>query len=197
MNRMLLSNPRVAQSVGNIAADVENVIDRFFGDRGNGDRFAGDRGNGVKALSFSPRMDICETDHAYEVAVDLPGVKSEDVQIEMREGHLTVSGTRRTVAEQEKRQYHRIERPSGAFSRTIILPRGIDHDAIEASYADGVLLVMLPKAESNQPRRIHVKTAAPTAEGSVVSSEPRSERDAESKGTARQGNAKQKKSTGV
>lgn len=148
MNRMLLGNPRIARSLGNFAGEFENVMDRFFGDALE---------EGAQSV-FAPRLDIAETENSYEISVDLPGVKGEDVHVEMHEDRLTISGSREGVKEKKDRQYHRIERSTGAFSRTITLPATVDHDKIEAEYADGVLHVTLPKAAAHQPRKIQVKS---------------------------------------
>jgi HSP20 family protein len=147
MNRLFLTNPRLARSLGNFAGEWENVMDRFFGDVSE---------EGAQAV-FAPRLDIAETETEYEISVDLPGVKAEDVHVEMHEDRLTISGSRHSTSESGDRQFHRIERSSGSFSRTVTLPATVDHDQIDASYEDGVLLVTLPKAKSHQPRKIQIR----------------------------------------
>lgn len=147
MNRMLLTSPRLARSLGSFAGEFENVMDRFLGEAFE---------EGPQSV-FAPRLDISESEHSYEITVDLPGVKSEHVHVEMHEDRLTISGTRESREERKDRQYHRIERSTGAFSRTITLPATVDHDKIEAQYANGVLHVTLPKAAAHQPRKIQIK----------------------------------------
>ncbi len=161
MNRLLLTNPRLVRSFGNLATEVEHVMDRFLGDSPERDSATG----GAKSLAgFTPRLDAVETEHAYEISVDLPGVKAEDVQIEMHEDRLMISGKRHSIEEIQGKQFHRIERSSGSFARSIVLPAPVDQDGIEASYADGVLQVSLPKLAVGQPRKIQIKSAQPKTE---------------------------------
>lgn len=146
MNRVLLSNPRFFRTFGNVAGDLESVMERLWGESGEG----------TNQAVFAPRLDIAEAEQAYEVTVDLPGVKSEDVRVEMHEDRLTIAGVRQSHSEQKERQFHRIERSTGTFSRTVVVPSKVDVEKIEATYSDGVLHVSLPKASANQPRRIKV-----------------------------------------
>lgn len=146
MNRVILSNPRFLRSFGNVANEFENMVERFFGENGEN---SGD-------TVFAPRLDIAETEKSYEVTVDLPGVKPDDVKVEMHEDRLTIAGSRESVHEQKDRQFHRIERTSGAFSRTVLMPTNVDAEKISASYNDGVLHISLPKTAAHQPKRIKV-----------------------------------------
>ena len=148
MNRMLLSNPRLARSFGNLATDVENMVDRLFGDTHD------DSGGSM----FVPRLDVLESDSAFEVHVDLPGVKPDDVSVEVKEDQLTIAGSRQRMSEEGNRRYHRVERMNGAFTRTVVLPSSVDHDKIEADYSHGVLHITLPKAVAAQPRKIQIRT---------------------------------------
>ena len=171
MNRMLLTSPRLARSLGNFAGEFENVMDRFLGEAFE---------EGPQSV-FAPRLDIAEGEQSYEITVDLPGVKSEDVHVEMHEDRLTISGSRESREERKDRQFHRIERSTGAFSRTITLPATVDHEKIEAHYADGVLHVTLPKAEAHQPRKIQVKAGGKqTVEGNARVGESKSSGPVES-----------------
>lgn len=154
MNRVILSNPRFLRTFGSVANEFENMMDRFFGETGE---------NGGGDAVFAPRLDIAETEGAFEVSVDLPGVKAEDVRVEMHEDRLTIAGVRQSVKEQKDRQYHRIERSSGSFSRTVVMPSNVDADKISASFHEGVLHVSLPKATAHQPRRIQIQSAAGAA----------------------------------
>jgi len=111
--------------------------------------------------SFSPSLDLSETDMNYEVKVDLPGIKGNEVQVQVADNVLTISGERKG----EKHDGHKpngtphfVERYHGTFSRSIVLPAAVKQDKIEAQYRDGVLTVMLPKAEETKPCNITVKT---------------------------------------
>jgi HSP20 family protein len=108
---------------------------------------------------FVPQLDIAETPSEYVVSVDLPGIKPDDVKIELDDGLLTISGSRESCKHEDKRNFHRVERSSGSFQRMVTLPREIEADRIEANYDQGVLHVTLPKSAAKQPRKIEIKTA--------------------------------------
>jgi HSP20 family protein len=103
-----------------------------------------------------PAMDLVETADHFVLRADLPGLKQEDVKIEVEDGTLLLSGERARDPREGQDGYFRLERPYGAFSRTLTLPKGVDADAITASFADGVLEVAIPKPEQAKPRRIEI-----------------------------------------
>jgi len=131
------------------AWDLQDEFNRFFEDFG--------LGSAVAQEDFSPAMDIRETDEAYIVEADVPGIKREDVKIEINDDVLTIKGERKVEQEENKKDYRRIERQYGSFRRSVSIPSGIQHDAVEAKFDDGVLRVTLPKREDTKPRRIKVK----------------------------------------
>jgi HSP20 family protein len=104
---------------------------------------------------WAPPVDLYETDDRYVITAEVPGLTREDVQIQVHDGRLTLSGTR---SESELRcdQYHRVERGHGSFSRSFQVPQPIEVDAIAADLKDGVLTVIVPKASDGNPRRIRV-----------------------------------------
>ncbi len=104
---------------------------------------------------WAPPVDLHETDDHYVVTAEVPGLKREDIQIQVQEGRLTLSGLRRERSVTCE-QYHRVERGHGTFSRTFHLPLPITEDAITADLKDGVLTVVVPKATDPTPRRIRV-----------------------------------------
>jgi len=106
-----------------------------------------------------PAIDVAETPAEYVLRADLPGLSSEDVTIELEENVLTVSGERKLEREQKGEGYRRIERASGAFSRSLTLPRGIDPARISARFADGVLEVHIPRPEQRKPHRVAIESA--------------------------------------
>ncbi|HEX6673782.1 MAG TPA: Hsp20/alpha crystallin family protein [Actinomycetes bacterium] len=108
--------------------------------------------------AWAPALDIAERNDAYVVTVEVPGVKPEQLEITLEDGVLTISGERRFEEETKEAQYHRIERSYGAFRRSITLPTRVMSDAIDASFQDGVLTVVVPKAEEAKPKRIEVRT---------------------------------------
>ena len=83
-------------------------------------------------------------------------MSEEDIQIELEDGTLTVSGERKAEHEQREEGFHRVERSFGAFSRSLTLPKGIDGDAVSASFDRGVLEIRIPKPETQKPRRISI-----------------------------------------
>ena len=114
-------------------------------------------GTGVtSAPVWAPPVDISERKDAYVLTVELPGVKVEDMEIAFQDGLLTIQGERRLTQNSADEQFHVLERRSGLFRRSITLPLHLQADAIEASTEDGVLQVVLPKAEEAKPKRIEV-----------------------------------------
>lgn len=144
---------RPQNTLEELSSDVERIFDSLVG-RTVGNVFRG--GNPLQ--KFSPHLDVIETPHEFVVSVDLPGVKPEEVQVEVEDGKLTVSGNRETVAEENTKHVHRVERSKGSFHRVVSLPRDIDADRIDARYENGVLHVTLPKSAEKKPRTIEVRT---------------------------------------
>lgn len=117
------------------------------------DEFLRAPASGSRVTGFTPQLDVHETEDEYLVLVDLPGVKSEDVSIELNDQVLTVSGSRVPI---ETSSSPLVERPYGSFTRTLTLPKGVDGDAIVANYADGVLELHIPKPVEAKPKRIAI-----------------------------------------
>ena len=102
-----------------------------------------------------PAVNVWEQHDALMVEMEVPGVKSDQLDISVAGGELSVKVNRPDVA-QEGVTYHRRERPVGSFSRIVRLPVEVDADRVEADLRDGVLTITLPKAESAKPRKINV-----------------------------------------
>jgi HSP20 family protein len=94
---------------------------------------------------FAPLVNTREGEYAYHVEVDLPGVKKEDIHVDIKERILTISGERKTKNEVKKKDYHKIESFYGSFQRSFTLPENVDMENIEANCEDGVLEVVIPK----------------------------------------------------
>jgi HSP20 family protein len=107
--------------------------------------------------AWAPALDISERKDAYLVTVELPGLKAEDLDITMEDGLLTIRGERQFTSESSEQQFHRVERRYGAFRRAITLPAQVQAEQIEASFDNGVLEIVVPKAEEAKPRRIQVR----------------------------------------
>jgi HSP20 family protein len=107
---------------------------------------------------FAPRTNFAETDTAYEVAVELPGMHADDFEIEFKDDRLWITGERKHDAEEEGRTYHRNETTYGNFRRVIALGKDVDAESIEAKYENGVLAITISKIEAVKPKRIEVKS---------------------------------------
>lgn len=137
---------------------------------------AGSDENGNRA--WAPRTDVVETDDAYHLAMDLPGVDPENVEVHYDDGTLRVSGRREAEADHREGRFHRVERSYGQFFRAFRLGSDVDPDEIEASYDAGVLTITVQKTEARKPRQISVRTNA-SQHASETSSEPSAAREAE------------------
>jgi HSP20 family protein len=126
--------------------DINRVFDAFFGGR---------TANGV-TRRWVPAMDLAETDDHLVLKADLPGLDADDVEIEVQDGVLTVSGERKTEHESSSNGYHRVERSYGRFSRSLSLPQGIDAGQVQAEFDKGVLEVRIPKPAERKPHRVQI-----------------------------------------
>jgi HSP20 family protein len=102
-----------------------------------------------------PPIDVHETAEEYVITAEVPGLGRSDVEIQVTEGHLTISGHRRE-RDVPCEQYHRVERGHGSFTRTFELPLPVDGDRVTADLHDGVLTVICPKVTEGSARRIRV-----------------------------------------
>ena len=125
--------------------------------RGHGWRPGQQLASGSTPAAWAPAIDISERKDAYLVAVELPGVKADDLEITFADGLLTIQGERRFAHDSTEEKMHRTERYYGAFRRSITLPSHVEADKIEASVQDGVLQVLVPKTPDVQAKRIQVR----------------------------------------
>lgn len=100
---------------------------------------------------WGPRVDVIDAETEVVVKAELPGVKKENLEVTATESEVTISGETKEETEEKRESYHRLERRSGRFSRTIDLPATIKPDEVKAKLADGVLEVRAPKAEPERP----------------------------------------------
>jgi HSP20 family protein len=107
--------------------------------------------------AFLPEANVVETDEAVEVAVELPGMKPEDVKVEMKGEKLWITGEKKEEKEEKGKTFHRLERRTGSFRRVFTLPAEVKSEKVEAKFTDGVLHVSLPKCEKRVARMIEVK----------------------------------------
>jgi len=104
-----------------------------------------------------PAMDVMEGEDHLEISTELPGLKKADVKITIENGVLTISGEKRFEKEDKQKDFHRMERRFGSFHRSITLPRELDTEKADASFADGVLTIRIPRTEASKPKQLEIK----------------------------------------
>jgi HSP20 family protein len=109
------------------------------------------------AVGFRPAADVSETDGTLEIKMDIPGVKPEEVSIEVTGNRIRISGERKTEKEEKGKTWHRVQRSSGQFCETMTLPCAIKEDQVHAEFHDGVLVVKLPKTEAAKTHKVKIK----------------------------------------
>ena len=116
-----------------------------------------------EAIGWSPGIDVFEKDHRLVTKVDLPGMKKEDVKVEVTDGHLAISGERKRETEEKKDNIYRREREYGSFYRAVPLPEGVKVEDVKASFSDGVLEVSvpLPAKQEAKVRKVEIEEAKP------------------------------------
>lgn len=127
-------------------ARFSDWIDEFFDEAFN-----------MTSGSFTPGMNVYETEDAFELTLELPGMRKDNIEISIENNMLNISGERKSTREEDGRIYHRVESRFGTFSRNLPLPNNIDKDKIEANYDNGVLTVNIPKTEQRTGKKIDVK----------------------------------------
>jgi HSP20 family protein len=138
-----------------LQSDMARMVDNMFGTR---------PANGG-AADWLPSVDVTETEEALVLSFDLPGLKEDEISVELEDNVLTVSGKRERKLERKEDNYYRWERRFGQFSRSVALPAGVGENDIKASYEDGVLEIKVPKPEEHKPKRIQIGTGARAIEG--------------------------------
>lgn len=107
--------------------------------------------------TWSPAVDIKETNEEYVIKAELPEVKKEDVKVTVKDGYVMLTGERHQEKEEKNKRFHRVERTFGSFYRAFELPTEVDDKKVLAEFKDGMLYVQLPKSENAKPRAIDVK----------------------------------------
>lgn len=131
--------------------DTQTEMSRLF------DTYFGHPGRAVNERVWTPAVDIYETKDELVVTVELPGVKEKEVQLSIVADTLSLRGHRTADREVQDENYHRIERWSGSFERSIQLPFPVRTEQVRANYHDGVLEIRLPKVEEIKPREIKIE----------------------------------------
>jgi HSP20 family protein len=123
--------------------------------------------------TWAPAVDIFETEHELVVKADLPDVKPEDLDIRVENNILTIRGERKFEKKVDEKNYLRVERAYGAFSRSFSLANTVNSEAIKADYKNGVLTLTIPKREEAKPKQIKVNVEAPTPATSAAAAAAR------------------------
>ena len=145
---MLPSNTRFGGMFQQMDSEMQDLMERFWGTDG---------GWLAPTLNFVPQVDLSETEEAFEVKADLPGLKPEEVSVELKNGALWISGEKKEEKEEKQGTYHRLERRHGQFRRILPLPETVEEEKIEATFHDGVLSILVPKSPQAKPKKIEVK----------------------------------------
>ena len=136
------------RELGTIQSEMNRLFNSFFD--------TPTHSNGATLRRWVPAMDLTQTEDAYVLKADLPGLSESDVNIELDENVLTISGERKSEHEDRKAGYYRVERSYGAFRRSLTLPEGVDPEAVKATFDKGVLEVTVPKPEQQTPRKVQI-----------------------------------------
>ncbi|MDT8363900.1 MAG: Hsp20/alpha crystallin family protein [Nitrosomonas sp.] len=133
-----------------LLTQLQRELERVREDSGGNDSLA--------TTEWAPAVDIKEEADRFVLYADLPGVKPEEIDVNMENGILTIKGEKQTEAKTEKEGYKRVERTYGSFFRRFSLPDTANPDAISATSKHGALEIVIPKRESVQPKKINVTT---------------------------------------
>ncbi len=143
-------------TVWNPFREMENMLERYTYATGRG--LGSDNGSELNFAEWSPTVDIEESDNLYLIRADVPGVDKKDIDVRLENGLLSITGEKHAEKESGKgTRHHRSERYSGSFARRFTLPAAVKADKVDATYKDGVLSLMIPKAEEAKPKAIDIK----------------------------------------
>ncbi len=140
-------NPRTSQAIDQM---FNRAIEEFFGG------LPANTPGETATRPWQPMVDIVETEQAYLLHVELPGLSREDIAITLESNVLRLSGERKLDDDAQKLTFHRLERAYGTFGRSFTLPTQVAADRVEAAFKDGVLTISVPKAEQARPRKISI-----------------------------------------
>ncbi|MCZ2355325.1 MAG: Hsp20/alpha crystallin family protein [Bacteroidia bacterium] len=114
--------------------------------------------SGISERSFVPRTDIVETEDDYQIHVEAPGIAKDAFKVDVADGKLTVRGERQFEKSESGKTWHRVERSYGNFSRSFFLPKNIKKEAIQATYTDGILKLVIPK-DNSKPNAVSIEVS--------------------------------------
>jgi HSP20 family protein len=149
---MLMTTTRRPQDSMASLRRLNSVLDEAF----NSWPFQSEE-NGALTSAWLPACDVFEDRDAVKIVAEVPGVRPEEIKLSIENNLLTIRGEKKQQAEEKSERVHRYERSYGTFERTFALPTTVDPEKIDASSANGILTVTIPKAERARPREIPVK----------------------------------------
>jgi HSP20 family protein len=156
-----------AREISSLQQEMNRLFNTFFEPAAS----TGGTGRGTAgARRWVPAMDLVETDDHFVLRADLPGMTHDDIELSLDDNVLTISGERMAEHEEQGEGFFRLERASGAFSRSLTLPDGVDGDAISATFDKGVLEVRIPKPQQRKPRKLQIQVGEepPAIEGKAA-----------------------------
>ncbi len=136
--------------------DVSNRLNRIFGRARPHDESAQEM---LAMADWTPSVDISETDLAYLVKAEIPGVRKEDVKVTIQDGLLGIQGERKQEKDEKGKNFHRIERLYGSFARSFRMPADADENSVKAEFKDGMLNISMDKLEKAKSKQINVSVS--------------------------------------
>lgn len=133
---------------------IQQEMNRLF------DEFFGERRTGLAGGGWSPAVDVSETETSLTIRSELPGMTQENIELNLQDNVLTLKGEKSQEEKEDQENFHRIERSYGSFSRSFSLPANVDQEKVEATFKNGVLEIVLPKAEEAMPKKIAISAAS-------------------------------------
>ena len=134
--------------------DMQRRFQNYFATPSSGSLF----NEQLSSPQWMPACDVTETPEAYSIHAELPDMRKEDIKVTVQDGVLTLMGERKMEKEEKNKRYHRVERSYGRFQRSFTRPTAVDEGKVNATYRDGVLNLLVPKASggSAQPKEIKI-----------------------------------------
>lgn len=148
MAQLTPTRRRPSSMLRSLQQEVNDLFGDFFG--------SWDEETGAMTRVWAPRADISETDDAYRIMMDLPGVSKDEVEISIEGRRLLVHGERKEEQREEGENYLRVERAHGSFYRSLPLPEAADIDQAQAEFDNGMLTIRVPKTEERKPKKISI-----------------------------------------
>ena len=149
--------PRYSDPFGTLRSEMDRLFDTFMGGLPTFPSMFGP--SGARGFALAPSLDVKETDQEIVVEAELPGLEEKDVSLTMQNGVLTIQGEKRLEHDEERENYHVMERRYGSFQRSLRIPDTVDEEKVEARFANGVLKITLPKRPetASEQRKIKIK----------------------------------------